>query len=299
VGEKRGKVRKRTDVPLQIQGILLFNFNLVHVPASHFAGPDALSRRLPASQNEYVSDDETWMDNTFILSLIPNRENFKNFCFTTPTPLPYNTDNIPSVRHNQSKAEQIILQIQKFLSTLELPPTESLQAKKIFLKKATEFYLEDGRMFKRNGTQLPLLVIQNAKKKLAILTQAHENLGHKGEQAVYELMKVRFFWPHMRTDVHHHISSCHECQICTLKKMEVSVTISAPVTIFEKVSIDVMYMPLSAQYRYIVADKDDLTRVTEASPLRKNNSKTLAKFFWEKIYCRYGGTSYYRQWSRS
>jgi hypothetical protein len=49
--------------------------------------------------------------------------------------------------------------------------------------------------------------------------------------------------------------------------MEVPVTISAPVTIFEKVYIDVMYMPLSAQYRYIVAAKDDLTGVTEASLL--------------------------------
>jgi transposase InsO family protein len=121
-----------------IQGILLFDFNLVHVPASHFAGPDALSRRLPASQEEYVSDNATWMDNTFLLSLVPNREEFKDFCFTTPTVLP------------------------------------------------------------------------------------------------------------------------------------------------------LMYMPLSSQYRYIVAAKDDLTGVTEASPLRKNNSKTLAKFLWQKIYCRYG-----------
>jgi hypothetical protein len=159
---------------------------------------------------------------------------------------------------------------------LELPHTDFLQARKRFLKKATEFYLKD----KRNGTQLPLLVVQNAKKKLTILTQAHENLGHKGEQVVYEL---RFFWPHMRIDIHHHIASCHECQICMLKRMEVPVTI--PVTLFEKVYIDIMYMPLSAQYRYIVAAKDDLTGVTEASPLRKNNSKNLTKFFWEKIYC--------------
>jgi hypothetical protein len=43
-------------------------------------------------------------------------------------------------------------------------------------------------------------------------------------------------------------------------------------------------MPLSAQYRYIVAAKDD-SGVTEASPLCKKNSKNLAKFFWEKIYC--------------
>jgi hypothetical protein len=94
----------------------------------------------------------------FLLLLIPNRDEFKDFCFTTPTVLPYDANNIPSVKHNHSTAEQIILQIQKFLTTLELPPTESLQARKRFLKKAVEFYLKDGKMFK-NGTQLPLLVI--------------------------------------------------------------------------------------------------------------------------------------------
>src|SRR5215475_13849983 len=33
------------------------------------------------------------------------------------------------------------------------------------------------------------------------------------------LVKIRFYWPHMRTDVHHHVSSCHECQIRSTKKM--------------------------------------------------------------------------------
>jgi hypothetical protein len=47
-----------------IQKILLFNFALVYIPASHFAGPDTLSRRLPALQDKYVSDNETWMNNT-------------------------------------------------------------------------------------------------------------------------------------------------------------------------------------------------------------------------------------------
>ena len=46
--------------------------------------------------------------------------------------------------------------------------------------------------------------------------------------------------------------------------MEVPVTISTPSTPFEKVYIDVMYMPPSGEYHYIVAAKDDLTGVTEA-----------------------------------
>ena len=88
----------------------------------------------------------------------------------------------------------------------------------------------------------------------------------------------------MRNNVHYHIASCHECQIRNTKKMEVPVTISIPFTPFEKVYIDVMYMPPSGGYHYIVAAKDDLT---EAQPLWNNNSESLAKFFRDQIYYRY------------
>jgi hypothetical protein len=48
-----------------------------------------------------------WTD--VLLQHLPFITNSRHFCFTTPTPLPYTTDNIPSVRHTHSKAEQIIL----------------------------------------------------------------------------------------------------------------------------------------------------------------------------------------------
>ncbi|SJL01197.1 uncharacterized protein ARMOST_04515 [Armillaria ostoyae] len=65
-------------------------------------------------------------------------------------------------------------------------------------------------------------------------------------------------------------------------------TISAPATIFEKVYIDVMFMPMSDGYKYIACAKDDLTGVVKASALKRNKAKELAKFLWTKIYCRYG-----------
>ncbi len=49
-----------------------------------------------------------------------------------------------------------------------------------------------------------------------------------------------------------------------------------------------MYMPKARGYRYIVAARDDLSRASEGRALRKANAKTLAKFFWEEILCRYG-----------
>ncbi|PBK58159.1 hypothetical protein ARMSODRAFT_900796, partial [Armillaria solidipes] len=134
-------------------------------------------------------------------------------------------------------------------------------------------------MFHRNGNKAPSLVILDSEARERILEAAHENLGHKGEQSVYELLRLRVFWPYLRTHVHQHVSSCHECQRRRLIRMMVPPTISTPATIFEKVYVDVMFMqPPSGGYSYIVCARDDLTGVVEASPLSKNNSNQLAHF---------------------
>ena len=45
-----------------IQGILLFDFTLVHVPATQFKGPDALSCRPLEDQAKIESYDDSWLD---------------------------------------------------------------------------------------------------------------------------------------------------------------------------------------------------------------------------------------------
>ena len=70
--------------------------------------------------------------------------------------------------------------------------------------------------------------------------------------------------------------------------MQLPPTIPAPATIFQKVYIDVMVMDTCQKYNFIVAAKDDLTGVTEARAIMRCNAKTLARFFWEQLYCRYG-----------
>src|ERR1700677_2834241 len=51
-----------------IQGILMFDFKLIHVPATRFLGPDALSRRPLAEGEEAVPDDDEWLDNIALFS---------------------------------------------------------------------------------------------------------------------------------------------------------------------------------------------------------------------------------------
>ncbi|KAG2054453.1 hypothetical protein BDR06DRAFT_852230, partial [Suillus hirtellus] len=56
-----------------------------------------------------------------------------------------------------------------FLTTLQAPSFNSVQARKRFVKKTVQFF---GRP--------PLMVVLNPEKQLAILKQAHKELGHHG-----------------------------------------------------------------------------------------------------------------------
>jgi hypothetical protein len=272
-----------------IQGILMFDFALIHVPADRHKGPDALSRR-PLAEGEIAEpDDDSWLDNIVLLTYFPNLQK-DPFTLTPSTTNNYSASTLPSCfAAARSTQENFLVEIKHFLETLETPVFNSIQKKRRFLTKATEFFIKDGRLFKRNGDRTPLLVIENPERKLSILKQAHEGTGHRGVQAVLELIRHRFFWPYFRADIYHHVRSCHDCQIRSLKKTEIPLTISAPTTLFTKIYIDIMHMPESAdKYKYIVAARDDLSGTCEARALQHATSKELARFFWEEIYCRYG-----------
>ena len=45
-----------------IQGILLFDFTLVHVPGIRFRGPDALSCRPREDEDNVEAYDDSWLD---------------------------------------------------------------------------------------------------------------------------------------------------------------------------------------------------------------------------------------------
>ena len=53
-----------------IQGILLFDFTLIHVPADKHKGPDALSRREQLEEDFESHDDDEWLDNIALYSEI-------------------------------------------------------------------------------------------------------------------------------------------------------------------------------------------------------------------------------------
>ncbi|KAK0435659.1 hypothetical protein EV421DRAFT_1908534 [Armillaria borealis] len=85
--------------------------------------------------------------------------------------------------------EDMLREIKELHEDRSLPVKVTAAAEKKFYKKASQYYVTpDGRMFKRNKEKSPLLVVLDPDIRNRILIEAHDWLGHKGEQAVYDVL---------------------------------------------------------------------------------------------------------------
>lgn len=257
-----------------IQGILLFDFELVHVPAERHRGPDALSRKELADGEEVPDEDDSWLDDIalYVQELVQEA--------------PRNKTQALSIELGPKDLEMV--DIYEFLVSFRTPPFQNIQKKQRFVRKALRFFVQGSAMYRKNGNKPPTKCIFRENRRQDILLEAHEGTGHRGEQAVMQTLKERFYWPNMWNNVRHHVRSCHECQIRSVRKVEVPLMVSTPSTIFLKIYVDIMYMPKKKGFRYIVAARDDLSGAAEGRALRTATARTVAQFLWEEIFCRYG-----------
>ena len=258
-----------------IKEIWGFRFRLVHVPADKHQAPDALSRRRytaadgpletePEDTSDSAgprppSDEETEEEGTFMIGVA-----------------------------RSSDKEKEIQEIYHFLDTFQPPATSSAKERQRFLHKASRHYIQEGRLYRRHASGNDQRVLRTRKERQKVLQELHDGYGHRGEWAVWEAIRVRFYWPGMRKDVAQYIRSCHTCQLRSTKKMHVPITISQPVALFSKVYLDVMKMPEAQGKNWIVACRDDLSGNAEGRAIASDNARALASFFIEQIIFRYG-----------
>ena len=258
-----------------IEAILMFDFELVHVPGEKHKGPDALSRRGFTPEEEAAElEPLVWIDDVALLvekKYVHEREQGKKVLMTI-----------------RKESEEELDKILQFLVTLKLPREMGRRESRKFSQKASQFFVKGLNMFKKRSGLPPQKVIFPAHRRQEILVELHEGIGHRGEWAVWEALRLRFFWPGMREDLIDHIRSCHVCQLRSTKKMHIPVEPSLPSGLFRKVYLDVMKMPEGQGKHWIVACRDDLSGTTEARAIASDNAKTLAKFFKEQIIYRYG-----------
>ena len=282
-----------------IAAILLFDFELVHIPAEKHHGPDGLSRREPIpGEDDDEGDPEEWVDEVLSLGIWLDTWNEHRPVHASTTATVFQaTEGVSTLRDelmfpppsDKARARDDELpKIYKFLANGKQPSGQHTAELDYLHRRSRPFFLHDKRLWRRNAQGRHQLVIMQGPQRYSLTRDAHDKLGHKGFYSTLRALLDRFWWPSLADDVKWYIKSCHECQIRQTTKVRIPPTVATPAPLFRKAYVDTMFMPHASGFRYIVQARCSLTAWPEWRALRTETGRTLGAFLFEEVLCRWG-----------
>jgi Integrase zinc binding domain/RNase H-like domain found in reverse transcriptase len=262
--------------------IRLFDFDTKHVQGNKNGAADALSRRGYCEEDGDLSDDDEAVDNFFEAKLYSVMvEPVKEF---------FETDvEILRIHLNEEEYEGNDLMLGKFLSTLQRPDGLTDLEYQQLRKKSKLFFVRDGYLYKKGKrAAVPRRVVGLQDQKLEIMREIHDEIGHRGRGATFDQVRRRYQWKGMFADVDEWVRSCEECQRRAQIRYEESLHPTWSVSVWDKIGVDIVYMPRSNEGSYLVLARDDLSGWVEGRAIDAANSFNVSKFLYEEVVCRHG-----------
>ncbi|MCO5596672.1 hypothetical protein L7F22_050740 [Adiantum nelumboides] len=175
----------------------------------------------------------------------------------------------------------------------EFPKEFTTGQRRKLIKQASTFLWLEGSLYQK-GKDLVCRRVPSTNEIPKILKGLHEEAcgGHfSHELTLKKVLLAGYVWPSMHADVQHWCRSYHNCQVNGNKKLlygpRQAIIANGP---FEKWGIDAMGpLPRTANGKlYILVAIDYMTRWVEAQSVAKVNEKTVSKFVYTHICCRFG-----------
>jgi transposase InsO family protein len=161
-----------------------------------------------------------------------------------------------------------------------------LREKEVLVMKDNVLYRQRETV---DGKQYQLVLPE--KRRRQVFSLYHEDLGHFGRDKTMSLIRDRFFWPKMASDVDTWIKACDRC----LRRKAPHLPECAPLTSIttcqplELVCIDFLGLEESkGGYSNILVLTDHFTKYALAFPTRNQTATTTAKLLFEHFIVPYG-----------
>ena len=145
-----------------------------------------------------------------------------------------------------------------------------------------------------NTTDELLLFVIPANKHQATLDLCHHDAGHKGRDRTYSLLKERFWWPKMRTQMMMSIMNCAKCKV--VKKREpkaplCSIMATEPMDLIhiDLLSLETTMDPnIMPAVQKVLVITDHFSRHVQAYKIADKRTITVAKCLYDQYFCHYG-----------
>ncbi|MCO5605822.1 hypothetical protein L7F22_060006 [Adiantum nelumboides] len=175
----------------------------------------------------------------------------------------------------------------------EFPQSFTKAQKQRLMEKASSYLFLEGALYQRGKNQV-CRRIPTVEEIPSILEGLHEEAcgGHFAQElTAKKILLSGYVWPSLHIDVQHWCKSCHNCQVNGNKHLlhdpRQLVLANGP---FEKWGIDAMGpLPRTKNGKlYILVAIDYMTRWVEAQSVTRVNEKTVSRFVYTHICCRFG-----------
>jgi len=180
-----------------------FSFEIKHVAGKRHGGPDRLSRRRrsveDSEEEEGVEELEEEMDADLAVNKVDSEEE---------------GDNEDEIEEDDDQAmPDEIKKVTRYLTTLQRPGNMTNKQFDSFRQYALRFLVEEGQLFRRAKLGMPpKRVIWDQNEQKDIMSQLHDESGHRGKKGSYEKVALRYWWKGLYGDVEKWVKTCEECQ---------------------------------------------------------------------------------------
>lgn len=163
----------------------------------------------------------------------------------------------------------------------------------LMLRESSKFKIKRRllyRVIKRSsGKEVSQLVLP-AQYQPMVFKAMHDDIGHLGMERTTELIKDRFYWPRMASDIAMYIQNCGRCVARKFLPKRAAplqqITCSGPLDL---VCIDFLAIePDSKGIENVRVITDHYTRYAQAFPMKDQKALTVAKVLDEKFFIHYG-----------
>ena len=162
----------------------------------------------------------------------------------------------------------------------------------LMLRLWDQLVLRDEVLYRKrkvNGVTSYQLILPQSYRQVA-LEGLHDATGHMGVDRTMDLVRTRFYWPHMQADVNNKVKKCEQCVRRKARAERsaplVNIQTSRPL---ELVCMDYLSLePDGRGTKNILVITDHFTKYAVAVPTPDQKAKTVAKALWNNFFIHYG-----------